>query len=254
MSKLICESIKHFVSPLIGEFPQELMKGFDLGNEFRFTPIGTVTKIRFYDRYFLATAKHCTKLLTERYPRIFYDLSYEPEHPLFAKFIPIMEQIELESKDNEETKDVAFYEINKKDALWLQNEKEVKNFFFDASLKCLNISSISALISSCGSCGFIYGYPCIDNIDDENKRFKINQQLIPVRNIHYSKLSPLYLEYDLDLPDVSYNDRLDGMSGGVLMCQDPQDMFHSYPIAMHIQGSNSIGHAIMTPLLLRDLI
>jgi len=47
---------------------------------------------------------------------------------------------------------------------------------------------------------------------------------------------------------------LDGMSGGILMCQDPQNMFHLYPIAMHIQGSNSIGHAIITPLLLKDLI
>lgn len=247
--KSLCEQLGHFVSPLCAEIPDDVLKEFELPYECKYSHIGTAIRVNINEKYFLLTANHCAKLLKDKLPTVFCKLTDHKDDELYGVIFPIKSCYQPQTDGYDEILDIAFYEVNLADNELSKHVKSLEKTFFEVK-KGITGLLLLKLIAHPNAKLIIYGYPTKDTIDFDNFKINIREQAIPISNIKYKRNTPLLLEYNLEVPTDYDSTMLDGMSGGGIFCLIDKK---AYFVGIHIQGSNKIGHGILTPLLCYDI-
>lgn len=247
--KSLCESLGHFVSPLLAELTDDVLSEYDLPDECKYSHIGTAIRVNINEKYFLLTANHCAELIQDRLPTVFCKLTNNKNDKLHGVIFPIKSCYRPQTNGYDDVLDIAFYEVNFSDNALSEYVGELKETFFKIK-KGITSLLLLKLISHPNAKLVIYGYPTKDTIDFDNFKINIREQAIPISNIKYKRNTPLLLEYNLEVPTDYDSTMLDGMSGGGIFCLIDKK---AYFVGIHIQGSNKIGHGILTPLLCYDI-
>lgn len=247
--KSLCESLGHFVSPLLAALPDDVLSEYDLPYKCKYSHIGTAIRVNIKEKYFLLTANHCAKLIQDRLPTVFCKLTNNKNDKLHGVIFPIKSCYRPQTDGYVDVLDIAFYEVNFSDNALSKYVGELKETFFKIKKGITSLLLLN-LISHPKAKLVIYGYPTNDTIDFDHLTINITEQLIPISNIKCKCNTSLLLEYDLEVPTDYNPTMLDGMSGGGIFSIINGK---AYFVGIHIQGSNKIGHGILTPLLCDDI-